>query len=42
MNSPWQRVGLALAYAAQPAKTTLFAGVNESDVRRTAAGRFAN
>jgi hypothetical protein len=26
----------ALAYAAQPAKTTLFAGGNEADVRKTA------
>jgi hypothetical protein len=28
--------------AAQPAKTTLFAGGNEADVRKTAAGRFSN
>jgi uncharacterized protein len=32
----------ALAYAAQPAKTTLFAGGNAADVRKTAAGRFSN
>jgi hypothetical protein len=31
-----------LAHAAQPAKTTLFAGGNEADVRKTAVGRFSN
>jgi hypothetical protein len=35
-------VGLALPHVAQPAKTTLFAGGNEADVRKTAAGRFSN
>jgi hypothetical protein len=32
----------SVAPAAQPAKTTLFAGGNEADVRKTAAGRFSN
>jgi hypothetical protein len=35
-------LGPALAHAAQPAKTTLFAGGNEAVVRKTAAGRFSN
>jgi hypothetical protein len=30
------------ADAAQPAKTTLFAGGNEADVRKTAGGRFSD
>ena len=37
-----QPVGLALTYAAQLAKTTLFASGNEANVRKTAAGRFSN
>jgi outer membrane PBP1 activator LpoA protein len=31
-----------VACAAQPAKTALFAGGNEADVRKTAVGRFSN
>jgi hypothetical protein len=37
-----QPVGLACAPQAQPAKTTLFAGGNEGDVRKMAAGHFSN
>jgi hypothetical protein len=40
--SIWQPVGLALPQAAQPAKTTLFAGGNEADVRKMAEGHFSN
>jgi hypothetical protein len=31
-----------MVHAAQPAKTTLFAGGLRSNVRKTAAGRFSN
>jgi hypothetical protein len=39
MSEKWPRCP---AHAAQPAKTTLFAGGNEADVRKMAAGHFSN
>jgi hypothetical protein len=35
--APWRRLRTPTT---QPAKTTLFAGVNEADVRKSAAGDF--
>jgi hypothetical protein len=42
MSEKWQHERRRRPPLPQPAKTTLFAGGNEADVRKMAAGHFSN